>query len=156
MVMFDYFVGELKCPVCSLVSPADSSTGMQTKIREEPNLEYLRIGDCLEISQEGAEDVYYLTVNAPEVDKAIRIIEMWTCPSCRSANWAHIFVEANIITQVSTVEKLPKVLEEASFISEECLTEEARFRGIEEAEFRGMNDTQFSLSKLLTILLKKL
>jgi hypothetical protein len=122
MGMFDYFIGSLKCPVCQNVSRADSSTNMQTKLRNQPSLDELGLGHRLSINQQIAEAAGYLTVRQPNSGEAIHILNTWECPFCGVPyNWAQITVQNERIEEVLAVAKSREVLLQAHFVSEECL-----------------------------------
>lgn len=126
----DYFVGTLECPVCGTVSEADESTNMQTYIRSQPKLAYLGVGHPLEIYPEMMKDSGYLTIQLPQPDQEIRILQTWECPSCGSPfNWAEIMVINGVIERIVAVELNGKVLEQAHFISNECVSVAADLTG---------------------------
>ncbi|MBF2048763.1 MAG: hypothetical protein IGS54_15620 [Elainella sp. C42_A2020_010] len=122
MGMFDYFVGSLRCPVCQNISRADSSTNMQTKLCNKPSLDELGVGHKLSINQQIAEAAGYLTVQQPNPDEAIHILNTWECPFCGTPyNWAQITVQNEMIEEVLAVAKSREVLSQVHFVSEECL-----------------------------------
>ena len=122
MGMFDYFVGKLKCPVCSKISNADSSTGMQTKIRKKPQLEELSVGEPLVVSFEDMKNAGYYKISLPQTNEQICILDMWECPFCGSPrNWAKIVINDEVIQEISSVSKTKEVLENAHFLSDECV-----------------------------------
>lgn len=97
----DYFVAELRCPRCGFVSRADDSTGMQTYIRTEPQLAWLKVGDPLEIDLSAVNGRGYLIVQPPE--DPVRILQSWSCPSSGSINWAEVVVRDGRIESITAV-----------------------------------------------------
>jgi rubredoxin len=127
---FDYFVGNLKCPVCGAVSEADESTNMQTYIRDEPDLAYLGVGHPLEIKTETMKDKHYLTIRLPQPGEEICLLDIWECPICgHPFNWAEIVILDGIINTVKAVPLNREVFEKANFISQECISVVAELTG---------------------------
>ena len=62
---FDYLVGELRCAFCDTVSGADERTNMTTRLRDEPGLAFLGVGDMLPVDTERALKADYLLVREP-------------------------------------------------------------------------------------------
>jgi hypothetical protein len=55
--MFDYFVAAMKCPSCGTVSPADTSTNMQTHLRDDARGIELGVGYQLDPRDLGDDDI---------------------------------------------------------------------------------------------------
>ncbi|NJR50418.1 MAG: hypothetical protein HC780_13490 [Leptolyngbyaceae cyanobacterium CSU_1_3] len=122
MGMFDYFVGSLKCSTCRNISKTDSSTNMQTKIRSKPQLDEIGVGHPLQVSQSLAEGAGYLTVQQPKLGEVTRLLDIWTCPFCGTPyNWAEIIIQNGVIKDVLAVAKKRESIEQAHFVSDECL-----------------------------------
>ncbi|MDY6786122.1 MAG: hypothetical protein SW833_26850 [Cyanobacteriota bacterium] len=127
---FDYFVSNLKCPVCAAISEADNSTNMQTYIRDEPELANLGVGYPLKIETETMEDKHYLIIKLPQPLEEIRILDIWECPTCGYPfNWAEIVVIGGFINRVDAVSLNREVFEKANFISRECISVVAELTG---------------------------
>jgi rubredoxin len=121
MGMFDFFAGNLRCPICGAVSPADGTTNMQTKIRDQPKLEDLRVGDV--VPMDGVSGCYQ-RIKAPEEDEPVRLLECWECPSCGTArNWAEIVIHKGIITSIEAVPLDRAHLERSHFVSDDAIDE---------------------------------
>jgi hypothetical protein len=120
---YDFFVAEMKCPVCGAVSRADDSTEMYTYIRDEPNAEYLGVGSPLQINHECIEQNRcegYLTIKIPAPDEPIRLLNPWRCPTCGSYNWARIEIRDGIISSIVPVSLNLATLEHSHLISNEA------------------------------------
>jgi hypothetical protein len=118
----DYFVAPLRCPVCGNVSPADESTNMQTKIRDNPELAYLGVGHPLEIRPEEMAASGYLTIRPPDQSGEIRILQSWECPACGQAfNWAEIVVKDGVIQSIEAVPLDRATLGRANYISDDSI-----------------------------------
>ena len=88
---YDIFVAALRCPHCERTTPADVSTNMQTKLRDDPDLSSLGVGDALSIDHATAVESGYLAVQRPA--DPVHIGHIWACPSCHhDPNWAEIVV----------------------------------------------------------------
>jgi rubredoxin len=119
---FDYFVGNLLCPVCGFISEADESTNMQTYIRNEPELAYLGIGSDLKFTDIiNSKD--YLVNRIPNPDEEIRILEIWECPSCgKPFNWGEVVVHNEVITNISAVIFDRETFNRANLVSRWCIS----------------------------------
>lgn len=130
---YDFFVANLKCPVCGETTPADTSTNMQTYLRDEPEMASLTVGDPLALDPErirrGEYDGYY-SVRAPEPGEPIRILQTWECPSCDSpANWAEIVVRAGLIDSIDAVNFDREPFERSHLISNDAISIAADLTG---------------------------
>ena len=92
--MFDYFVSAMRCPVCKTVSPADSSTNMQTHIRDDADSRELAVGfqlDPLEVRAADIASSGYLPVTPQAADGTVTLLETWECPTCGTPDlWAAV------------------------------------------------------------------
>ena len=123
---YDFFVASLKCPVCGKTSLADTSTNMQTYLRDEPDMASLKVGDPLAIDPErirrGRYDGY-LTVRIPKPGEPIRILQTWECPYCGSpANWAEVVVSNGLIESINAVKFDREHFERNSLISNDAIS----------------------------------
>jgi hypothetical protein len=88
---YDLFVAALRCPHCGLTTPADVGTNMQTKLRDDPDVSSLKVGDALIIDHATAVDGGYLAVQPPS--EPVHICHIWACPFCQHyPNWAEVVV----------------------------------------------------------------
>ncbi|GAA6615193.1 hypothetical protein [Scytonema sp. NUACC26] len=139
----DYFVGNLKCSICGVVSKADGSTSMTTKIRSQPELTYLGTGHALEIDPEVMEESGYWTIQIPRLSEEIRILHNWECPSCGFGfNWAEVAVSNSEIIKVIAVPQTLEVLTKAHFISDDCVSVAADIVGCSPINFTGADLVQ--------------
>jgi hypothetical protein len=122
MGLFDYFVGELRCPRCDAVSPADGSTNMQTKICNPARMIQLGTGDAIQVDHENLLASGYLFIQWPSDGEPVRILAEWECPSCGTAGlWAEISVRAGVIESVEAVPLDRAALECAHYIHNDCV-----------------------------------
>lgn len=143
MGYFDYFVGNLRCPVCDVVSDADHLTNICAYMRTNPQYEYLGVNHPLEIDLKVMEDSGYLLVQMPKSNEAIRILQTWECPSCGTPyNWAMILVFGEVITEITNVSLNREVLENSHFISEDCIDEVKALTDFSYQELRKMDLVQ--------------
>jgi len=130
MGRFDYFVGELKCPICGNVSCADSSTNIQTKIRNTPNFRLLSVGCELNADHDSLMDADYYFIQSPQ-GNILELIDMWECPSCGSPrNWAQITIREGIIINIISVPLTYEILRGANYIIDEGLHSLSAFTGL--------------------------
>ena len=143
---YDFFVARMKCPNCGETSPDDESTNMQTKIRKEPNLSYLRVGDSVEPAE---PDVAYLTIRKPEPGEDIRILQTWECPNCnRVDNWAEIVIQGGIIRSIQPVSLNRETFRRANFIEDSAASVASRLLDIPINETIGMDVVQVLRERL--------
>lgn len=107
MGMFDTLLAELECPICGAVSPADPSTGMQTKLRREPDLRDLMVGSEFRIDPAALED--FSLLHEPGAADSVRLAVTWRCPGCRALQWAEVVIKDDVIRSIAAI-----VLDEAT------------------------------------------
>ena len=100
MSSFDFFVAALPCPGGSL-TPADTSTGMQTQLRAQPELAAFGVGDRFEFDFADAPRAGYLRLREP-ADGTVRILQTWACPGA-PRNWAEIEWRDGVILAIRAV-----------------------------------------------------
>ncbi len=103
MGMFDYFVAALECPGCGKTSAADASTDMQTKIRRQPSLANLSVGDPLSFTLDEAIGAGYLSLKPWQPGEPIHLVDSWSCPQCHKERWAEIVIEGLVIRSIESV-----------------------------------------------------
>lgn len=91
----------MRCPRCGRVAQADEMLEMTTRLRAEPNLAYLTVGDHLPVIPEQAIARGYVQLRLPEPDEPTILLHTWTCTSCGAAgNWAEVVVEDDVIEAI--------------------------------------------------------
>jgi uncharacterized protein YlaI len=116
----DYLVGELRCAFCDTVSVADERTNMTTRLRDEPELAFLGVGDKLPVDTERALKADYLLVREPAPGETVVLLHLWTCPSCGGAwNWAEVAVRDGVIESVHEVLLNQETLARVNFVVED-------------------------------------
>ncbi|HEY5760448.1 MAG TPA: hypothetical protein VIU34_31705 [Steroidobacter sp.] len=94
---------------------------MQTKIRDQPKLEDLRVGDV--VPTDGASGCYQ-QIKALEEDEPVRLLDCWECPACGTGrNWAEIVIYKGIITSIEAVPFDRAHLERCHFVSDDAIGE---------------------------------
>lgn len=102
---FDYLVAELPCGRCGAVSPADASLEMTTRLRDDPQLAYLGVGDALPVDTARALRGGYLLRHEPAPGEPVVLLHRWECPACGDAyNWAEVVVDGGVITSIRAVD----------------------------------------------------
>ncbi len=148
---YDFFVEELKCPMCGSVSPADDSTEMYTYIRDHANAEFLTTGNELHIDlrsiAEHTCDGYY-TLKVPSSQEPVRLLNPWQCPTCGSYNWAEVKVFNDVIISISNVILNRAILEKNHLISNEADFVAASLLGLSWKEYTGQDTVRILLEKL--------
>ncbi len=146
---FDYFVAELKCPICGNISEADTSTNMQTYIREKPELASLSTGDELKLPPNITNQKDYLLINMPKPDEEIRILQTWECPKCGSPfNWAEIVLFQDRIKDIYAVSLTKSIFLKAHLISDECISIAHQMTGLNFEELVKQDIVQILMDNL--------
>ena len=102
---FDYLVAELPCGRCGTVSPADESTEMTTRLRDDPQLAYLGVGDALPVDTPNVLRSGYVLLHEPAPGEPVILLHRWTCPACGYPyNWAEVVVDGGVIAAIRAVE----------------------------------------------------
>jgi hypothetical protein len=122
--MYDYFVAAMTCPNCGVTSPATSSTNMQTHLRDDAQGIEIGVGfqlDPLEVRDQDIESSGYLPVSHERPDGRIRLLELWTCPTChQDNNWGRVTIAGTEIVAIEGVTLDRATLADAQFITESC------------------------------------
>jgi hypothetical protein len=132
--MYDYFVAALRCPSCGLTVPPDSSTNMQTHIRDDASGVELGVGfefDPREVQPESIQSSGYQLIRLPAATEPILLLETWEHAACgRGDLWAVIAIEGVRITSIEAVTLDRPTFERAHYISDNCFVLAARLSGI--------------------------
>lgn len=131
--MYDYFVAELRCPNCSTVSTADSSTNMQTHIRDDASGIEIGVGfrlGPLEVRDQDIVSSGYLATGRTATDGRIRLLETWRCPACGHENWARVILSGPEVMAIESVILDRSTLENAQYISDSAYIVASRISGI--------------------------
>lgn len=121
MGLFDWFVAELTCRRCGRRSPADNTTSVQTKLREDARQDCLGVGAALTVTPESAEDARYTLLSLPK-GPDIRILQHWECPACGDlAQWLQVVVRDGTIASIEPLRFDAAALEAANYVEDETL-----------------------------------
>jgi hypothetical protein len=118
--MYDYFISELQCPGCLVVHPAEASS-LKTHLREDADGTLLRVGyafDPADLRADRIVDSSYLLVSAPTAADSPRLLDTWSCPACKTTQWALIEILEGRLSGIKAVPMNAATLREADFISE--------------------------------------
>src|SRR5262245_8864808 len=130
--MYDYFVAAMRCPNCEAISPADSSTNLQTHIRYDAEGIEIPVGYELaarDVTNRRIEGAGYLPVGG-ETNGRTRILETWICPTCGHENWARVTLLGTTVTAIEGVTLDRATLESAQYITESCFIAASQISGI--------------------------
>lgn len=119
--MYDVFVADLRCPGCGAVASVADNTGMQTHLRVDADGSALGVGFELDPNDLRTDKIVrngYLLVTSPTPGKPIRLLEVWTCPTCQTEQWAMITIDQNRIQLIEAVRLDSAALRAANFTSE--------------------------------------
>ena len=136
--MYDYFVAAMRCPVCREVSPADSSTNMQTHLRFGADGRELAAGFALKPVETEAEHIAasgYVRIACPPDQGSATLLETWECPTCGANDlWAVIEIRGGVIALIAGLDLDRKALDRAHFISDQCFLRAAQLSGLPSAD----------------------
>ena len=152
--MYDYFVAAMRCPVCRDVSPADSSTNMQTHLRFGADGRELAAG--FELKPVETEAVHiaatgYARIAPPPGQGSVTLLETWECPTCGANDlWAMIEIRDCVIVDIAGLDLDRTALDRAHFISDQCFLRAAELSGLPSADLmNGEVDPVAVLRELL-------
>lgn len=131
--MYDYFVATLECPHCGAVSAADSSTNMQTHLRDDASGIEIGIGFHLAPLEVRDQDILssgYLAAGPPSADGRTRLLETWRCPACGRENWGRVTLAGVEVVAIESVVLDHTTLENSQFISDGCYILASQLSGI--------------------------
>ena len=95
-----YFVAPLRCRNCGTVSAADETTLMESSLRHRDESALIRVGDYVDPQ---LLERRYLTIRAPKSGEPIRLLEMWTCPTCGFVNWGQVDLRDGLVERIESV-----------------------------------------------------
>jgi hypothetical protein len=128
---FDYLVAALPCGSGGEVSPADSSTEMTTRLRDDPQLAYLGVGDGLPVDTPRALRSGYLLLHEPAPGEPVVLLHQWTCPACGYAyNWAEVVVTDGVITAIQAVDLNRDAVARAHYVVDDVRDVAADLAGV--------------------------
>jgi hypothetical protein len=119
--MFDVFVAELRCPKCRQLIPTTADTGMQTYIRDDADGSSLGIGymfDPRDLTTKSLLGASYALIAEPPPGGPIHLLDVWSCPACRTDQWAMVTIADGRLQQIEGVTMTRATLEAANFISD--------------------------------------
>lgn len=131
--MYDYFVAALECSHCGAVNAADSSTNMQTHLRDDAGGIEIGVGfrlDPLEVRDQDIASSGYLPVNRDPADGRTRLLETWQCPTCGHKNWGRVTLAGTEVAAIEAVTLDRATLAGAQFITDNCFTLASHVSGI--------------------------
>ena len=110
-----FFVAALKCVYCGNVSPADTSTNMQSHLLPHPG--DLRVGDAADVHIEDFESSYF-KLRDPAPGGPVTVLETWNCPYCHAQNWAFVIFQGQVVRDICSVRLNTDAIDKAQFISD--------------------------------------
>lgn len=117
--MFDVFVAPLHCPACDTDT---RNAEIQTYIRgASADGSGLPVGfelDAVDLTTESILGDGYLLIQEPNVGGPIRLLDVWSCPSCRTEPWAAIEIVDRRVREIVAVPLDRRTLVASHFISE--------------------------------------
>lgn len=117
MGFFDYFTADLRCPKCGAITPAES-VDMQTKIRPEPRLEDLHVGDRCEMKPDPTV-AGYLELARTRPGQPVRLVDSWSCIHCSYyPNWAEIAIRDEVIESIVPVDFDRSLLDRVHYVTD--------------------------------------
>jgi hypothetical protein len=119
--MYDYFVAELRCPGCGVISPTTANTNMQTYIRGDADGSALGVGysfDPRDLTTEHLLSTGYALIFRPVQSRSLRLLDLWICPADGTEQWAMVEIVDGRIDRIEAVAMNRATFEKANFISE--------------------------------------
>ena len=134
--MYDYFVAALRCPNCNVMSTADSSTNMQTHMRDDASGIEIGVGFRfvpLEVRDQDIASSGYLATGRASTDGRTQLLETWRCPACGHENWGMVTLAGVEVVAIESTESIVldrATLEHAQLISDGCYALASKLSGI--------------------------
>lgn len=98
---FDYLVARLTCAWCGTVAEPDERLEMTTRLRDDPQLAFLGVGDSLPVDPRRAAASGYLRTRPSADGEPVLLLHQWSCPTCGYAyNWAELTVRDGVIESI--------------------------------------------------------
>lgn len=149
--MFDYFVGELRCPRCATTNDAPTRTSLQTHIRgSHSDGSQLAAGflfDSVQLTPWHLADAGYAIISPPDDTMSPRLLDVWSCHRCRTEQWAAIEIVKQRVEAITAVVLNKASLAVSNYIDDtNGEIEAAALAGISWAEF---SDRKLSLVEVL-------
>jgi rubredoxin len=119
--MFDDFHASLHCPRCGHSSSSTEYLRMQTHIRGDADSSTLRVGfefDPNDLRTDNISQAGFSLITAPSSARLIRLLNTWTCPACRTEQWAMVEIADGRLASIEAVQMDASTFKEANFIAE--------------------------------------
>jgi len=123
---FDYFVARLRCPGCGDEVDAEIQTHIQGGVADGAAFGVGAKIDAVFIEPDHLVRSGYAQVKELHPDDPVRLLDMWTCPSCDTEQWAAVDIVGGTIERIEGVKLDRATLESASYISDVNADIEAR------------------------------
>jgi hypothetical protein len=123
---FDYFVATLRCPGCGEEVAAEIQTHIQGGVADGAALGVGAEIDAVFIEPDHLVRSGYALVKEPHPGDPVRLLDMWSCPSCDTEQWAAVDIVGGRIERIEGVKLDRATLESASYISDLNADVEAR------------------------------
>lgn len=132
---FDYLTATLRCARCGRLGP---TLDMITRLRDEPQLDSLGVGDALPVTTANALNSGYLLVREPVPGEPIVLLHTWTCSHCGYAdNWALVTVADGVIESIREAALDQRSLAAAQFVVDDVQEIAADLAGVPSPELDG-------------------
>jgi len=115
---FDVIVGPLQCPNCGAEDVAEIQTRIRGGSADGSGLDIGFEFDAVDLKTERLLGRGYALVRAPAVGEPIRLLDVWSCWTCETEQWAVVEIANRTLRSVEAVTLDQATLDSANFISE--------------------------------------
>ena len=125
MTILTYFAASLSCQHCAeaTLDAQVQSPLLGRWVNDQRGVDTLRIGERFDVS-DGDFEAAYIKARAPELGEPTRLLETWSCPTCRQLNWVVVEIVAQCVDAVVTAPLSRQTLQRAHFVTD-AIYEEA-------------------------------
>jgi hypothetical protein len=123
---FDYFIATLRCPGCGEEVDAEIQTHIQGGVADAAAFGVGAEIDAVFLETKHLVRSGYALVKEPRLGEPVRLLDMWSCPSCATEQWAAVDIAGGKIRRIEGVKLDRAMLESASYISDVNADIEAR------------------------------
>ncbi|HWO22514.1 MAG TPA: hypothetical protein VNO30_27335 [Kofleriaceae bacterium] len=115
---FDFLVAPLRCPGCGEAVDAEIHTHLQGGCADGSALGIGTEIDGVFLESDHILDNGYALVQAPRPGEPVRLLDLWSCPACRTEQWALVEIAGGRIERVEGVALDRAMLGSAHYVSD--------------------------------------
>ena len=115
---FDFLVAPLRCPGCEEAVDAEIHTHLQGGCADGSVLGIGTEIDGVFLESDHILDNGYALVQQPRPGEPVRLLDVWSCPACRTEQWALVEIANGRIERIEGVTLDRAMLGSAHYVSD--------------------------------------